>query len=455
MDLTVPMESCIRETLRVTLRFRLAFVAGFLTWTVSGCNEFQPQAPLPYASDKATSAKLADKPKVQARVSQLVSQLFGPNTEELRVPPGAPLPEAGARIASQVLLAEGDSTKPGPVIHEAGKPDTPIRGGLGLYREHCMHCHGASGDGNGPTALFLWPRPRDFRTGVYKFTSTEGTGVDSKPTRQDLKRTLLDGIDNSSMSSFAAVLTPSEIDQVLDYIVFLSLRGEVETTLATLGQDVSEDDAETDLSEDVAQEAIDLVFGRWTNAAERVIAPPSARPEATPESIERGKQLYLGAKGLQCFGCHGLDGKGNGESFVDYRSFVRAVFQGNPSQDKIDELKDFAEKNSKKWADDWGQPLRPANLQAGRFKGGRRPIDLYWRVAKGINGTPMPAHFSSSGGSLLTSDEVWDVVNFVLALPSEKSLLEGAKAVELAPSTATANHLPSAGSPDPSQQPAS
>ena len=56
----------------------------------------------------------------------------------------------------------------------------------------------------------------------------------------------------------------------------------------------------------------------------------------------------------------------------------------------------------------------------------------------------MPAHFSSDGGSLLTSDEVWDVVNFVLALPSRQTLLEGAKAVELsAPPTDTAK-LPSA-----------
>jgi len=439
----------------VTLRFGFALLVGLLPLSFAGCSEFQPSPPLPYAADKAIAAKLADKPKVQARVSHLVSQLFGPNTEEMRVPAGSPLPEGGARIAAQVLLADGESTKPGPVLQDASKSGKPIRGGLGIYREHCMHCHGASGDGNGPTALFLWPRPRNFRTGIYKFTSTEGTGVDSKPTRDDLLRTLRDGIDNSSMSSFATVLSPLEMEQVLDYVVFLSLRGEVETTLATLGQDLNDEDADTELSDDVLQEAIDLVFGRWSNAAERVISPPSPRTEPSPESVDRGKQLYLGSKGLQCFGCHGLDGKGNGESFVDYRSFVRAVFQGNPSQAKIDELKDFAEKNSKKWADDWGQPLRPSNLLLGRYKGGRRPIDLYWRISKGINGTPMPAHFSSSGSSLLTSDEVWDVVNFVLALPSEPRLLEGAKPVELAPTTPTANLRLNEDLAQPAQSPAS
>jgi hypothetical protein len=30
----------------------------------------------------------------------------------------------------------------------------------GLYREHCAHCHGISGDGAGPTAAFLNPYPQ-------------------------------------------------------------------------------------------------------------------------------------------------------------------------------------------------------------------------------------------------------------------------------------------------------
>ena len=39
----------------------------------------------------------------------------------------------------------------------------------GLYRQHCVHCHGITGDGAGPTAQFLMPYPRDFRTGEFKF----------------------------------------------------------------------------------------------------------------------------------------------------------------------------------------------------------------------------------------------------------------------------------------------
>ena len=42
----------------------------------------------------------------------------------------------------------------------------------GLYREHCAHCHGITGDGVGPTATFLNPYPRDYRKGQFKFKST-------------------------------------------------------------------------------------------------------------------------------------------------------------------------------------------------------------------------------------------------------------------------------------------
>ena len=42
----------------------------------------------------------------------------------------------------------------------------------GLYREHCAHCHGITGDGAGPTAAILNPYPRDFRLGKFKFKST-------------------------------------------------------------------------------------------------------------------------------------------------------------------------------------------------------------------------------------------------------------------------------------------
>ncbi|MCA9264559.1 MAG: hypothetical protein KDA60_11945, partial [Planctomycetales bacterium] len=61
----------------------------------------------------------------------------------------------------------------------------------GLYRKHCVHCHGITGDGAGPTAAFLNPYPRDYRKGEFKAKSTP---IGVRPTDEDLKRILTEGI---------------------------------------------------------------------------------------------------------------------------------------------------------------------------------------------------------------------------------------------------------------------
>ncbi len=100
---------------------------------------------------------------------------------------------------------------------------------FGLYREHCVHCHGTTGNGLGPTASFLNPYPRDFRLGVFKFKSTP---FGTKPTRRDLKRILNEGIMGTSMPSFR-LLKEEELEALVDYVVYLSIRGEVERKLLT------------------------------------------------------------------------------------------------------------------------------------------------------------------------------------------------------------------------------
>src|SRR6185369_12284819 len=45
--------------------------------------------------------------------------------------------------------------------------------GSNLYRRHCLHCHGLTGNGQGPTAPWVNPHPRDYRIGKFKFTSSK------------------------------------------------------------------------------------------------------------------------------------------------------------------------------------------------------------------------------------------------------------------------------------------
>src|SRR5439155_23515620 len=109
----------------------------------------------------------------------------------------------------------------------AGPADDPQ--GRGLFRKHCVHCHGISGDGNGPTARFLNPFPRDFRRGIFKFKSTAPT--EAMPTREDLQRTIREGANGTAMPSFKVLLRGDEIEALAEYVMYLSMRGRVELGL--------------------------------------------------------------------------------------------------------------------------------------------------------------------------------------------------------------------------------
>lgn len=94
----------------------------------------------------------------------------------------------------------------------------------GLYRQHCVHCHGISGDGAGPTALFLRPYPRDYRDAKFKFTST---GSSSTATPADLRKIIHDGIAGTAMPSFA-LLPADEVEALTEYVKYLAIRGQTE-----------------------------------------------------------------------------------------------------------------------------------------------------------------------------------------------------------------------------------
>lgn len=386
-----------------------------------GCGEEFHAGPITFVPSEKQAETLKDQPKLRSAVTKALRGLYGDSPRALRVPKGAPLPLGGAYLANHVIEPGDGGAASSPkrmtfTDSNTGKP-TAVEGGYGLYRRHCLHCHGINGDGKGPTAAFLWPRPRDFRQGIFKFTSS---AQPDKPTRLDLERTITHGLANSAMPAFEALMTPAEIQQVIDFTIFISLRGETELRLIDLAMSADESESETYFTPDLEQEAMAGVFDRWVTANSDVLNPPVRRVAATEESILRGRSLFLGQtkEKLECSGCHGTKADGTGLSWIDLKTYNHYVFydEGNPN--RFEDLKQVAEKGQKKWSDNWGNPLRPANLNQGMYKGGRRPLDIYWRVAKGINGTPMPSH-----ASILKPEQIWDVVNFVLALPYQPELL--------------------------------
>lgn len=270
--------------------------------------------------------------------------------------------------------------------------------GSELFRMHCMHCHGVPGNGRGPTGPWLHPHPRDYRRGLFKFISSVESKT-KKPRLADLRRVLLKGVDGTSMPAFN-VLPEEEIEALVGYVVHLSIRGETEFNTMKWALDAGRN-PEDKIEKKAEDYALNAAKG-WV-AAEGALNAPVAYPDKyvvkdgmdesarrqvkheLDESIRRGHRLFLDLKGGQCVKCH-----------LDY---------GRQSLYRYDV---------------WGTLVKPRDLTAGQYRGGRRPLDLYWRITSGISPSTMSAFNPATAeldGKPAPADAAWDIVNFVQALP--------------------------------------
>ncbi len=313
----------------------------------------------------------------------------------------------------------------------SGPADDPQ--GRGLYRRHCVHCHGITGDGNGPTARFLSPYPRDFRFAMFKFKSTTPDGA--KPTREDLARTLREGINGTAMPSFKVLLRNDEIEALVEYVVYLGMRGRTELQLrnpqlndAGLVSDNNiekfEDRTEEVYAKIIADAVAEAELATWGQAQQQVFALPS-REEAKIAN-EDGAKLFAGAPGkdgknrVECMKCHGPTALGDGpsasENFDKWNEPKWKLIQAGSGPDAISRQFNLPL-----------QRLSPRNLRLGVYRGGRRQVDVFRRIALGIFPSGMPANASIKDGKVDTSDptklqphEIWALVDYVLSLPYQE-----------------------------------
>ncbi|MBI4325355.1 MAG: c-type cytochrome [Chloroflexi bacterium] len=203
-----------------------------------------------------------------------------------------------------------------------------LQAGQIIYDQHCAACHGVRGEGDGPAAVWLYPKPRHFNSGLFKIKSTPASTL---PTDEDLLQTVTRGMPGSSMPSFTYLTEPQRRD-IVQYTKYLT------ATTNGAGQRVNffeEAKAKGEL-------------------APSIPVPPE--PPITVQSLVQGQALYTK---LNCFVCHGETGEGTG------------------SQAPL--LKDY-----------WGFSLPPRDFSSGAFRGGPTGRDLYLRVFTGLAGTPMP-----------------------------------------------------------------
>ncbi|MEX0713039.1 MAG: c-type cytochrome [Pirellulales bacterium] len=306
-------------------------------------------------------------------------------------------------------VQKGDDNENGLDLVAIERAAGPVRPGhdrssrqRGLYRLHCAHCHGISGDGAGPTAVFLNPYPRDYRQGKFKFKSTEAS---EKPTTADLKRIIMEGIPGTAMPSFA-LLPNDEIDALVEYVKYLSIRGETELNLA-IELFAQEGEIEPDRAT-IIEYYLSPVVDLWVQAEDAVVQPPERPATDTPQqlaaSIEEGRKLFL-SKDAQCAQCHGPTGLGDGW-LTDKTTVPYDDWNKQKSPDDID-----------RWLLP-RQELRPRNLRLGIYRGGRRPVDLYRRIHAGILGAQMPGAGPAPGKpATLTPEQIWHLVDYVRSLP--------------------------------------
>ena len=340
-------------------------------------------------------------PSHQQQIADILGAMYGTPDDPFA------LPESGLDLAKLEVAAGSVSSD------ELGKE-------LGLFRRHCVHCHGISGDGAGPTAAFLNPYPRDYRQGVFKFKSTERA---AKPTREDLREILVHGIPGTAMPSFA-LLPDDQIDALVEYVVYLSMRGETETELTRTVFDLDEKDDGTlvDMPTDrgfLVDEILTRIASQWEQAEDQIIAPdpefapPVDRdPQQLAVSVAKGRDLFYGDR-ANCVKCHGPSALGDGQT-TDYDDWNKMV-------------KDFKDAHEDVNVRELGalpvRTIEPRNLRLGVYRGGRRPIDLYRRIHAGINGVPMPGVGPAQPGQqgTLSPEEIWNLVDYIRSLPFESA----------------------------------
>jgi mono/diheme cytochrome c family protein len=293
-------------------------------------------------------------------------------------PTSLPL-EARQNVEEFLIECFGSPAEP----HLEGIAAERLAEGSRLYRRHCLQCHGLPGDGRGPTGQWIYPHPRDFRRGSFKFVST---GDGGKPRKSDLGRALRDGLKGTAMPAFG-LLPEDQRDSLAEYVRYLSIRGQVEfQTLATLLTE-SEGTIVDGKPASLAGERLAVILRDWERAE---TAPPAPAPPplladrespAHADAVRRGFELFIAKDRTDCLSCH----------------------------------EDFGRKATFRY-DVWGTVVRPNDLTAGGFKGGDQPEAIYHRIRGGIQPSGMPAH------PTLTDEQVWDLVALVRALPFPRDL---------------------------------
>jgi mono/diheme cytochrome c family protein len=233
--------------------------------------------------------------------------------------------------------ADQPAAKPSPHMEShIGALTGHSEAGRQLYYRYCWGCHGARGNGDGENAPYLNILPRNFVTATFKCRSTP-TGT--LPLDSDLFNSLYRGFNFTNMPSWKALSAQNRADLVAFIKTFSA---------------------------------------RWVSEKPGDPIQIPSEPKLTVESIKHGGELF---QKLECWKCHGQEGRGDG-----------------PSASTLTDSND--------------QPIRPYNFTTdNRSKCGSTNADLYKIFMTGLDGTPMP-----SFADVVKPEDAWDLVHYLRTL---------------------------------------
>lgn len=226
------------------------------------------------------------------------------------------------------------------------------------YMVYCVGCHGPQGDGKGPAAEFLNPRPRDFTKGTFKYASVAAGELVRD---DDLIRALNHGLPGSSMPRWN-LLNETDKRALVAYIKTFSPRFVYERP----GQPLP-------------------------------IAPdPYGDPAMESDALERGKTVYHGFAG--CYNCHPAYA-----THDEIKSAAATMGSVVPIG-----FSDSLYYEKPKISDTWGDTIRPPDFTRRRLSNGNTLDDLYRVIQAGVGGTAMPTWYG-----VLETQDLWAMAHYV------------------------------------------
>lgn len=258
-------------------------------------------------------------------------------------PPSAPRParSASAGRGPAALLALAAAV----LVAPAGLAAQDAERGEEIYQRWCVECHGPEGRAETPAARRMLPRPRDLTGARYQVRSTPSGRI---PTDEDLHRVIRDGLPGTTMPGWPN-LSRSQRADVIAYLKSLS-----------------------------------PFFGRGD--------PPepvelTGDPGGGEEAVAAGREVY---DQLECYRCHGQEGRGDGESAPTL--------------------------------EDWRElPIRAADLtEPWEFNGGGSVEAIHTRFLTGLDGTPMPTQMDAVESGIVSREDLWNLAHYVRSLAPER-----------------------------------